>query len=129
MPNFYRPQTKLREGNVYTPVYQSFCLQGGLLLGDLHLGGGSTSGGGGEVGHTPPSDTTGYGQRAGGTHPTGMHSCLKILWGTSHISPGDVCPWFQIRMYPSLPYPCEIDSSHSSLLSRINLSFQIIPRC
>ena len=23
----------------------------------------------------PPLDTTGYGQRAGGTHPTGMHSC------------------------------------------------------
>ena len=23
-----------------------------------------------------PGDTTGYGQRAGGTHPTGMHSCL-----------------------------------------------------
>ena len=27
-------------------------------------------------GKTPPSDTTVYGQRAGGTHPTGMHSCL-----------------------------------------------------
>ena len=27
-------------------------------------------------GQTPPSDTTVYGQRAGGTHPTGMHSCL-----------------------------------------------------
>ena len=24
----------------------------------------------------PPSDCTGYGQWAGGTHPTGMHSCL-----------------------------------------------------
>ena len=23
----------------------------------------------------PPSDTMGYGQQAGGTHPTGMHSC------------------------------------------------------
>ena len=27
--------------------------------------------------HTPPADTTGYGQQAGGTHPTGMHSCDK----------------------------------------------------
>ena len=25
--------------------------------------------------HTP--STTGYGQQAGGTHPTGMHSCLQ----------------------------------------------------
>ena len=32
----------------------------------------------------PPSDTTGYGQHAGGTHPTGMHSCfyhLQRSWG------------------------------------------------
>ena len=29
---------------------------------------------------TPPlMDTTGCGQQAGGTHPTGMHSCLLIL--------------------------------------------------
>ena len=40
----------------------------------LHPWGGSASSG---VGQTPPpSDTTGYGQRAGGTHPTIMHSCL-----------------------------------------------------
>ena len=31
----------------------------------------------------PPDtwDTTGYGQRAGGTHPTGMHSCAFYLNG------------------------------------------------
>ena len=30
--------------------------------------------------HTPPLvDTTGYGQQAGGTHPTGMHSCFILL--------------------------------------------------
>ena len=28
------------------------------------------------VGQTPPS-TMGYGQQAGGTHPTGMHSCFE----------------------------------------------------
>ena len=26
-------------------------------------------------GRHPPVDTTGYGQQAGGMHPTGMHSC------------------------------------------------------
>ena len=29
---------------------------------------------GGVIPPCPPSDTTGYGQRAGGTHPTGIHS-------------------------------------------------------
>ena len=62
--------------------------------GDLHLGvGGLHPGGGGSAsgwgvsasrrGQHPgrdqipslPLDTTGYGQRASGMHPTGMHSC------------------------------------------------------
>ena len=30
-----------------------------------------------ELGRSPFRDTTGYGQRAGGTHLTGMHSCFK----------------------------------------------------
>ena len=29
--------------------------------------------------HPPPVDTTGYGQQAGGTHPTGMHSRYKFI--------------------------------------------------
>ena len=36
----------------------------------------------GGLGRPPPWDTwdtMGYGQPAGGTHPTGMHSCLKII--------------------------------------------------
>ena len=38
------------------------------------------------VGQTPPpppppqSDTKGYGQKGGGTHPTGMHSCLQRIF-------------------------------------------------
>ena len=43
------------------------CIQGGL-----HLWG---------VGRPPQSDTTGYGQRAGGTHPTGMHFCVLNEFG------------------------------------------------
>ena len=31
-----------------------------------------------QVGQTP-SDTMGYDQRAGVTHPTGMHSCYKCV--------------------------------------------------
>ena len=26
----------------------------------------------------PPPDTTGYGQQAGGTHPTGVHTCWHL---------------------------------------------------
>ena len=32
----YRPQTKLREGNVFTPVCQSLCSQGVCVVGDMH---------------------------------------------------------------------------------------------
>ena len=46
------------------------CIQG---EGDLHPRGGVCIQGG--WADPPPLDTTGYGQRAGGTHPTGMHSC------------------------------------------------------
>ena len=31
------------------------------------------------LGRYPPLDTTGYGQKAGGTHPTGMHTCYLCL--------------------------------------------------
>ena len=30
-------------------------------------------------GQTPPSNTTGYGQQVGGTHPTGMHTCCILF--------------------------------------------------
>ena len=77
---FYRPQTKLRKGNVFTPV--TFCSQGGVcpVHAGIHPPGqtprkstsplealpGSTP-----TPHTPPTATA-----ADGTHPTGMVSCL-----------------------------------------------------
>ena len=56
-------------GNIFTSVCQEFCSQRGSALGGcLVLGG---SGPGGVVpGGDPPMATA-----AGGTHPTGMHSC------------------------------------------------------
>ena len=43
--------------------------RGGLYPGEVCIQG---------VGNPPPPlDTTGYRQRAGGTHPTGMHSCSQ----------------------------------------------------
>ena len=49
----------------------------------LHPGEGGSAWGGvciQRVGQTPPPppDTTGYGQRADGTHPIGMHSCSNV---------------------------------------------------
>ena len=37
---YYRPQTKLRKGNVFTPICQSLCSHGGICLSacwDTHL--------------------------------------------------------------------------------------------
>ena len=43
-----------------------------MFRDDLHDRGVASKG----AGQIP--STTGYGQRVGGTHPTGMHSCYKI---------------------------------------------------
>ena len=95
--SFLLPANKVCEGYVFTPVCQSFCSQGVCLLrgvpaprggacsqggvcsqGDL-LRGGLLLGGGlllvecllrGGCGDPPEMATA-----AGGTHPTGMHSC------------------------------------------------------
>ena len=42
-----------------------------LHSGVLHSGGSASRG----FGKTLPPNNMGYGQRAGGTHPTGMHCC------------------------------------------------------
>ena len=44
-----------------------FCIQGGSVWGRVFIQGSWTD--------PSQSDATGYGQRAGGMHPTGMHSC------------------------------------------------------
>ena len=53
------------------------CVAGYCMAGGACIQGGMHSM------HTPPADTMRYGQCAGGTHPTEMHSCLykfqKIL--------------------------------------------------
>ena len=49
---YYRPQTKLGQGNIFRSVCQEFCSHPGAV----HAGR--------------------YGQQAGGTHPTGMHTCV-----------------------------------------------------
>ena len=54
---------------------------GSASRGGLHPGGSASRAGlhrkGRGLGRSlPKSDTTGRGQQAGGTHPTGMHSCV-----------------------------------------------------
>ena len=88
----YRPQTKLQEGYVFTGVCDS-----------VHRGGACSWGVSGPVGVSAPGGLAGSGPwgrdacsregqgvawwrpprkatAAGGTHPTGMHSCLLFLW-------------------------------------------------
>ena len=79
---YYRPQTKLREGNVFTGVCDS------VHTGDAWSGGGLVPGvvpgpgeclvpGGGCLMEAPRTATA-----ADGTHPTGMHSCFQksLCW-------------------------------------------------
>ena len=89
------PANEVCEGYVFTPVSQSFCSQGRVSV-PVHAG--IPPGPEADTPHdqrqTPPHDqrqtTPGpeadpppfavyagrYGQQAGGTHPTGMQSCL-----------------------------------------------------
>ena len=57
---------------------QGVCIKGGLHPGVLPTGGLHRGGGG--VGHISQDtwDTMGYGQQAGGMHPTRMFSCTKM---------------------------------------------------
>ena len=71
---YYCPQTKLRKGNVFTPVCQSFCSRGGMSA-SVHAGihpPGQTF----PPGRPPPPQQTAT--AAGGMHPTGMLSCYLL---------------------------------------------------
>ena len=91
---FYRPQTKLREGYVFTGVCDS--VNGGVSA-SVHAGippppeadpPKADPPGADPPEQTPPgADPPGaehagrYGQRAGGMHPTGMQSCWGVFLG------------------------------------------------
>ena len=98
--HFYRPQTKLQKGNVFTPVCQSFCSREGVCLSACW--------------DTPPWADSPYGQTpqtdtpcpvhagihppcpvhsgidmataADGMHPTGMHSCSCFFYFFLHFT-------------------------------------------
>ena len=90
MRQYFLPANEVCDGSVFTPVCHSvhggggfpacitglmtrgICIHEELHQGGLHLG----AGGGGRGLGRPSWDTMGYGQRAGSTRPTGMHSCL-----------------------------------------------------
>ena len=75
------PATKLQQGNVFTPVCQSFCSQ---EVSATYTPGqtprADTPWAHAPLGTPPRADTPsaqcmlGYGQQADGTHPTGMHT-------------------------------------------------------
>ena len=96
----------LEQGNVFTPVCHS-------VGGGLHPGVSASRGvcirgfyiQRGLDRPPTPADTTGYGQRAGGTHPIGMHSSFSlfalhekyndIVSSYMTRSNGVVAPWFE----------------------------------
>ena len=66
------PATKLGQGNIFSSVCQEFCTRGDLPHCILRY-------------HPPgpdppePDPPRRYGQQAGGTNPTGMHSCCRVI--------------------------------------------------
>ena len=67
--NFFTASKRsLGQGNIFTSVCQEFCSVGGGVPGPW----GGLLPVGGYLVETPPPTVT----AAGGTHPTGMHSCL-----------------------------------------------------
>ena len=68
----YHPQTKLREGNVFTPVCHS------VHRGKVYTPGKTLS----PLGRHPPSGQTPppeMATEAGGAHPTGVQSCFHVI--------------------------------------------------
>ena len=85
---YHHPQTKLQKGNVFTSMCQEFCPQGGAVqLPGQTLHRQTPPLGRYPPKQTPPRQTSPWADTplrqtataAGGTHPTGMHSCL-IMW-------------------------------------------------
>ena len=86
----YRPQTKLRKGNVFTPVCQSFCSRGVCLSAYwdtptwTHTPGQTppppldTPSPWADTPSPPPSPFLQTATAADGTHPTGMQFLLKV---------------------------------------------------
>ena len=74
---FLPAATKLGQGNIFRSVCQEFCPLGGRVSASVHAGIHPPPWEQTPPGADPPGkQTAAYGQRAGGTHPTGMHSCF-----------------------------------------------------
>ena len=93
---FTARKRSLGQGNIFTPVCQSFCSrgEGSTWAGTLPPGPGTP-----QTRYTPPGTryppkpgtpplavhAGRYRQQAGGTHPTGMHSCYRMHLHVKHL--------------------------------------------
>ena len=78
LPSDYRPQTKLREANVFTPVCQSFCSQRGACVQGRHAC----------KGYAWQGDVCGKGAHvAGGMHGRGMRG-RGMCVARAHVAGG-----------------------------------------
>ena len=98
------PVNEVCEGYVFTPVCQSFCSPpAGTPHWQVH-----------PLAGTPPwpQCMLGYSQQAGGTHPTGMHSCMQKCSHWYKIGTGIMNHCFylcQSGSRPSGPVPCSVN--------------------
>ena len=97
--NFYYPQTKLREGNVFTPVCQSFCSrgEGSAQPPYADLGIGQTP-----LDANPLADLGGVGQTPPGEPPGGPHP-LSRPHPACRPPPDADLPW--MKPHPPSPSP------------------------
>ena len=119
-PYYYRPQTKLREGNVFTPVCQSFYSQGG------GSGGGCIPACNG-LGCIPACIEQGrVSQHAMGASASRSRRCLPMSLGVSAseyagVYPPDTPPW------QTPPPDCHISGRYASYWNGF-LFFQFPPK-
>ena len=80
------------------------------------------------LGRSPPLDTTGYSQQAGGRHPTGMYSCFAVclqmlIFGGkfSHLSQQISWQWSHNSITTNLQVSCCLRLNRSPETTRCNV--------
>ena len=96
--SFLQPVNEVCEGYVFTGV----CLSTGGVTAPLHAGIHTLPP---DQKQTPPQCMLGYGQQAGGTHPTGMHSCSHF-WAKAMVDRiKDPETWRGVQVIWTICYP------------------------
>ena len=125
VPSFYRLQMKFTKVMfLHLSVSYSVHRWAGWLP-SMHWEEGSASRGAGGVCIRDTWDTMGYGQQAGGTHPTGIHSCFFLVQRLDcedcSLCYIDKCVWYNCVEIYMIFYEILCLSSQIRVLEDINI--------